>query len=171
MEVTPEDIAVNTMDLYGDYERQSSLYLKVTSDYAIARRRAIILEEELSILKKEMKISIDAQKGKTEIFIKRSDPSDFDLQKFTDSTVNALVASDSETVILAEDYLKKIEATSKKYALAVQSEEELKGMKEALQHKKDSLSDLIRGWQQGFYQPNDDISDSIPRSVITKEEE
>lgn len=161
--IQPEDFVVDSGNLTWEYERQSDLFRQVTELLSVAVRKRIIAEEDLSLAKKEFKPTIEEIKSKVELEIRQSDPAEYDLAKFTEGAITALINSDQAVVEATQEGFRRIETLGKKYALAAEEEENLKGMRDALFHKKDAVAELIRLWTQGLYQPHDDVPEIIEK--------
>lgn len=72
--------------------------------YSDALDNATNERNELKVQLDRLKDKVDTVKAQTELDIRRSDPKDYDLDKFTDNTIKALVQADPDVQAAIEEY-------------------------------------------------------------------
>lgn len=125
---TNSDFQIDPYNLEEEWTKQSTLYKQYADEYADARRELAEAQSALEVAKAKCKLAI------------RQNPGDFGLKKATNDSVEEAAAL-SESIQEAEQ-----EVCDARHRVDV-----LGGAKEALDHKKKALGDLVSLYLSDYY--------------------
>ncbi len=156
------DVQINRFRLEICCEEQPSIYLYWAELRAEARSTMEALMEEVKILEEDL----TAIRAKEELGIRTSKPEKFGLDKFTESSIAALLES-SEAI---EKHRWKIKEARQRLIEAKTRFNELDAAVEALEHRRDSLKVLKDLYLGGYYANPEgtDGGDSIRSAIREK---
>jgi predicted transglutaminase-like protease len=146
-----QDVEIDLYQLHEEVKKQPNLYFKWAKKYAAASKENFRTQEELRIIKAEVKSELDVLKAELDSEIRSNYESyGFD-RKPTEAAINGWIIQQRKYKKCEEETAKKIKDGFEKVAQALEDEKVMEAAKVSMTHRKDSLSNAISLWLGEYY--------------------
>ena len=145
-----EKIDINIYMLHEELKQQPNLYYEYAKPYAISVANSKRKDEQVKLLKTEIKAELDFVKASMDQEI-RSNPEKFGAKKHTETAISSIIAASEDFKKLNEKLGSKLQKKIKEHIDSVEEMEILFAAVNACIHRKSSLENEVKLLIGGFY--------------------
>jgi hypothetical protein len=145
------DLQIDEYELVLELKKQPNLVYKYSKEAAKAAAKFLHSKESLTLVKAEAKKELDRAQAEVELKIRSSDPVIYGLEKFTESTISALIKKDRQYLQAQETYNETVQGYINEMADLAEQSDVLQGAVQAIVHKRGSLENLVKLFLASYY--------------------
>lgn len=150
MRTFEEKIDINIYKLHEELRFQPNLYFEYAKPYAQSVADSKRKEEQLKLLKTEVKAELEIAKSSMDLEI-RSNPEKFGAKKHTETAIKSIISNSKELQELNKTLNDKLEKKTEEYIQAVEEMEVLLASVNAINHRRTSLENEVKLLLGGMY--------------------
>lgn len=146
-----EDIVIDETDLVNELIKQPQLVVQYGDSFAERRAEKERLREMMTLVRAEAKQQLEQDRALIELVIRRARPEDYNVEKLTESVVQALINETDEFELARQKYSATIKEVIDNYADAVREHTSYKTAMEAFRDRRYGLEGMIKLFLTGHY--------------------